>query len=605
MSSSDVSAVTNYFATPNEGFTTTLGSTIAIAAVTVPLNSVTGLTNGAVFVGIIEPGLTNQQVFTGVVDTGGSQITGVKWTRGTNVGHATGVTIVDYVTGTAFKMATTGILKEHKQSGAHSAITADTAVVGNLEVTGTLTIDGNTGSAGWSPISGNASVSTGFNKGNREFAITTDNDQTAVITPGMRFKVTRNTTPPTQAMAFASASSQYGSKSSPSGISFTGVFSCEAWIYITAYTGQPMTIINRQNQTNATGGWCFRIDPTGGVNIFYGTGANFTNFISNQSVPIGRWVHVAGVITSIGSKTGIIYIDGVACPTSSSVVAATTLTQDTVDLRVGAASATPSNTYFNGYMSEVRVWSATRTATQIQDNMSTNAAGNESNLVALYKGNGVFTDGTANANTLTQSGGAIATQAANPYNTTEYGIVTKVTSTVVTVFTGTTCSIPNMTLNTPSFASVKTPFGWPTADTWYTDCIFLSAILTKGGATNGTWYNGGVQISVPTGAWELGYEGFMLLQSGGTTNLTGQSTLSTGTSTNVDSRFQDAIGNFSASFSQLSGHLAKRNPVAVTAQTIYYANQSSTSGSGTINFYWYVDSTSGAPLVIRAVSAYA
>lgn len=140
---SSVASVTNYFASPNEGFTTTLGSTIASAATTVPLNSVTGLTNASIFVGIIEPGGTNEQVFTGTVDTGGSQVTGVVWTRGTNVGHTSGVTIVDYVTGTVIKMLSAGILKQHKQSGAHSAVTADSLVVaGNGSVGGTFLATG-------------------------------------------------------------------------------------------------------------------------------------------------------------------------------------------------------------------------------------------------------------------------------------------------------------------------------------------------------------------------------------------------------------------------------------------------------------------------------
>lgn len=140
---SDVSAVINYFATANEGFTTTLGTTISSGAATVPLNGVSGLTNGTVFVGIIEPGATNQQVFTGTVDTGGSQVTGVKWTRGTNVGHTSGVAIVDYTTGTVINMITAGMGKQHKQSGAHSAVTADSvAVTGNETVGGTLGVTG-------------------------------------------------------------------------------------------------------------------------------------------------------------------------------------------------------------------------------------------------------------------------------------------------------------------------------------------------------------------------------------------------------------------------------------------------------------------------------
>lgn len=118
---SDVSAVTSHFSTANEGFLTTLGSSILAGASTVPLTSTSGLTNGKVFVGIIEPSLSREQTFAGIVDTGGSQLTGVIWTRGTNANHSAGVTIVDYVTGTAHNMMTKGMLVGHNQDGTHQS----------------------------------------------------------------------------------------------------------------------------------------------------------------------------------------------------------------------------------------------------------------------------------------------------------------------------------------------------------------------------------------------------------------------------------------------------------------------------------------------------
>lgn len=126
MSSSNVTSVVKHFPTVNEGFITTLGSTISSGAATVPLTTTSGLTDGTVFVGIIEPGTVGkEQTFTGTVDTGGNQITGVKWTRGSNTGHNAGVAIVDYVSGTGNNIITKGLLVEHKQTGAHAAITAD------------------------------------------------------------------------------------------------------------------------------------------------------------------------------------------------------------------------------------------------------------------------------------------------------------------------------------------------------------------------------------------------------------------------------------------------------------------------------------------------
>lgn len=134
MSFSDVSGASKYFVTPNEGFSTTTSGTVASGATSVGLNSVAGLTNGTTFVGVIEPAGTKEQIFTGVVDTSGSQITGVVWTKGSNIDHATGVSVVDYDTGTALKLMTTGLLKQHTQAGAHTAVTGT-----SVNVTGALT----------------------------------------------------------------------------------------------------------------------------------------------------------------------------------------------------------------------------------------------------------------------------------------------------------------------------------------------------------------------------------------------------------------------------------------------------------------------------------
>lgn len=168
MSASNVSAVTNYFATASEGFITTTGGSVSAGGTSIPLNSMIGLTNGNVFVGIIEPGVSgNEQTFTGTVDTGGSQITNVVWTRGSNVNHAGGVTVVDYVTGTAFNMITAGILKQHTQVGAHHAITTDTIATtstatfgAGASVTNNLTVGGTAGVTGLFTPSGGLSAAS-------------------------------------------------------------------------------------------------------------------------------------------------------------------------------------------------------------------------------------------------------------------------------------------------------------------------------------------------------------------------------------------------------------------------------------------------------------
>jgi hypothetical protein len=114
---SDVSSVVNFFSTANENFSANLSTGILASATEVPLNHTTALTDGAVFVGIIEPTGTKEQVFTGTVDLTNSQIKDVIWTRGTNTAHEAGVLVVDYVTGTDWNMLVTGILKFANQKG--------------------------------------------------------------------------------------------------------------------------------------------------------------------------------------------------------------------------------------------------------------------------------------------------------------------------------------------------------------------------------------------------------------------------------------------------------------------------------------------------------
>lgn len=141
---SDISGVTNLIPTVNEGYITTVASPgISGGATTIPLANVSTLTDASVFVGIIDPGNTNEQTFTGTVDKANSRITGVVWTRGGNVAHTTGVTVVDYVTGTAFNMIAKGFLTQHTQQGTHSAITATSiSTSGNATIGGSLSVTG-------------------------------------------------------------------------------------------------------------------------------------------------------------------------------------------------------------------------------------------------------------------------------------------------------------------------------------------------------------------------------------------------------------------------------------------------------------------------------
>lgn len=134
--STNVASVVSFFPDCENGFQTTLASTISSGATTVPLNSIAGYTNGLPAVFIVDPSdPLKKQTFTGIVDTGGVQLTSVVWTAGTNQTHTAGSTVGDYATATHIAMMSKGITVEHKQTGAHAAITADSVTVATGKIT--------------------------------------------------------------------------------------------------------------------------------------------------------------------------------------------------------------------------------------------------------------------------------------------------------------------------------------------------------------------------------------------------------------------------------------------------------------------------------------
>lgn len=308
---------------------------------------------------------------------------------------------------------------------------------------------------GWQPSA--ATYTYSANNGNREFVLNTSANLTSALSPGMKFMITRGTVPPTQSMSFAAASSQYATNASPAGMTFGSAFTCEGWVFLNSYTGQQQFIVGRTD--NTTGGFGLYIDSSGRPTIFYGASSAFTAFITPQMIPLNQWVHVAGVVSSVSSKTGVIYIDGTPATTVTNLSAATTLTQ-TSNLSVGAAGAGAANTFFNGLISEPRVWSAANSQSTIEANMAINLTSTTTNLVFGLSA-GTFTDISGNSNTLTADGGASSTFAGNPFNALEFGDIVAVTSSSITVYTGNTCTIPNETLSSPYYSVEYSPYGLP------------------------------------------------------------------------------------------------------------------------------------------------
>lgn len=430
---------------------------------------------------------------------------------------------------------------------------------------------------GWQAINSTLSVATGYNKGQKEFVLDSTADLTGKLPVGSKLKIGRSTVAPTQCMSFTAANSQYAQKTSPTGYSFSSTATVEAWIYLNSYGGSAdQAIISRYDGTN---GWILHLTPTGQIRLNTNPGGTNKLATSNQCVPLKRMVQIAAVYNA-GTIT--IYMNGAPLLTTVSGTG-TAITQGTGAVQIAAYSSTA---FFDGLISEARVWSTARTATQILDNMAISLTGAESGLVGLWQGSGNFNDKTSNANHLTAAGtpsAATATQISNPYNTTEYAVVTKVTTTQVTVFTGTDCTIPNMALNSPYFSSQRAPFGFPSGrGKWRVDALYAT-LLSSGNL--GAWQSLPPQLLVPTGDFLAGYQGNIEFNSSAAqTQLVLYVTLSTAAGTESDRRFSQFNQQVltSGTSTAVTNPAKMENPVSATTPTTYYFNAKATNTAGTI-----------------------
>lgn len=453
---------------------------------------------------------------------------------------------------------------------------------------------------GWQKVPGTHSVASTYNQGNRSFVIDTSTDLTGVVTPGMRYRVSRSVTPPDQCADLEASSSQYASlaSGSVSGISFTDDFTVEAWVKLESYPSAEYEIITRFSTT----GWLFRINK-GRVQLS-AVGGQTDFILSNQAIPLNKWVHVAATIDMSG-QTGAIYIDGVSVPYTYSNGTSTSLTQ-AGNLVLGAYGA--GTNPFDGKLADVRVWSDIRTATEIQDNMYKALVGNEGNLVGYWKLDGDFTDETSNANDLTASGGAAATDNDHPFNATEYGIVTAVSASDITVFCPIGYGIPNETLASPFYSTQDTPFGFPREkDKWVVETI-QKARSTRSSPSANTWYGSddfsgsdAQSLVIPVGVWDTSFSALVYCNDTSATQPDIYASLSTADNAETDELMTARTSaTWATATFDFTNTLQNRGFVNLSSATQYYL-VAKTGASGISNIFLLNDAVPG---YIRAVCAY-
>lgn len=351
--------------------------------------------------------------------------------------------------------------------------------------------------------------------GNRSYSLVFNStDLTTYISNGMRLKLPRTVTAPTQCTDLESGSSQYFNRTSAGlgAMTFTDDFTVSAWVKLESYTGAIMSIATRYN---ATSGWYFSLDASGRVVLFGHNAAsgNYRGVTSYQSVPLNKWVHITAFLdmsgytytSDSGATNSYIMIDGTVVPglMGQGGTNPVALIQ-AGNLEIGSVNS--GTLPFDGKIAQVAIYSARILPATIRASANQTLTGSETSLVCGYTFNGVVTDVSANGYTLTASGGALATTVDSPMNATEYAIVMAnsfSTNTTLTVQVPEGYSLPTSGgIGTVSYSTQKTPYGFPGAKTkWEMLAIFYNMSSTYGA---GIAQIGSAQISVPAGNWNVG-----------------------------------------------------------------------------------------------------
>ncbi len=156
----------------------------------------------------------------------------------------------------------------------------------------------------------------------------------------------------------------------------------EAWVNTSGNTNQT-TLIMSWGINSPQQKWDMRIN-TGRLRIeFNGGGVNGN--AASTIVNDGEWHHVAVVVPSSASSLNdaILYVDGaVQTTTGGSANPINTSTDNNFNI---GRSASQTERFFQGLISDVRIWDIERTQLEIINNKDTRLSGNEPGLIGYWK----------------------------------------------------------------------------------------------------------------------------------------------------------------------------------------------------------------------------
>lgn len=425
--------------------------------------------------------------------------------------------------------------------------------------------------------------------GNRSYDLTFNaTDLTDTISEGMKLRLTRTISAPTQCTDLEASSSQYymATSASLAGVTFTTAFTAMAWVKFESY-GASGGVITRRPAGLASG-WDFVVGSSGQLQITGLNGANYRQALSYESIPIGKWVHIAGSV-NMTSGTLNLYINGILVPNATTNSGSPATIVQSGDMFIGAATGPTS--YFDGKIAQVGLFSAELSAATIRSYMSQGLSGSETNIVSAYSLSNTILDlNTTNNNDMTAFNSAVATNVDSPFGnylggTLEYGIITKTafsTNTTLTVQVPEGCALPTSGgVSAVAYSTQDTPYRFPKEkEKWRVSAEFRID-LAQASPVSGTYYDVNARLTFPLGSWVEGYEGTAIVLNGtNSPNVT--VSLSTSASALTDNRFTGKMSNgvSTANNNQL-GYITRSHPVTETSATLKYLILASGTASST------------------------
>lgn len=442
------------------------------------------------------------------------------------------------------------------------------------------------------PTAGDANMRGGWNAGivtamptvtalgNRSYSLVhATTDLTGYLSPGMRLKLTRTATAPTQCTSL-NGTTQGWSKATPTGITFVGDHSYHFKIKPTAY--QSGFLMSRL--TGGLTGFALLVTSTGQIQIQYGNGASLTQISTYQSVPLNKETTI-DVAVSVAAKTAVVLFDGTSVPTFLVAGTATTVVQPAAATTIAIGmDQTPAN-FFAGSIAQA--WLATTavaTAT-LQAMIGQTVTGAESNCIGAWTFNGNANDSNANANNLSATGSAVAT-ATSPFfaqgataGSLEYGIITATsfsTNTTLTVQVPEGSALPTSGgVSAISYSTQAVPYGFPRdKNKWRLASILKTAGATTSNVTYGAYLSAGYQLIVPIGVWDIGQlAGNVNNASTTEVNFNISSTALTGLTKatgSAASPFAVGIQSSAAAFTTASYNISRPSTIAAQSTYIMY-----------------------------------